>query len=106
MAYRVEPNDEVAAQVALFNAPERYYWNRALSVIAATPFCHSGGIIERVVATAPYPLVRRPYVITCHEYISQDMVYYFDAQFLPGRTILYLIDEDDGEVEIFSLRTY
>lgn len=104
MPYRVNPNDDVAAQVALFGAPESYYWRRALREISDNPFCRRGAITERAVATAPYPLVARSYGITCHEYVSGEVVYLLVAQFLPGRTVVYVVDENAGEVEIVFLR--
>lgn len=113
MAYRVSLSSEVAAQVARFGAPESYYWRRALQEISDGPFCRKGGITERAVATAPFPLRTHSYRITCHQYVSGETVYLFIAEFLPGRTIAYVLDEWDppvegyqGEARIIFLRTH
>jgi hypothetical protein len=104
VTFRVNAAAEVATQVARFSAPESYYWRRALREIADNPFCRRGTITERAVASVPYPLVRRSYAITCHEYVSGEVVYLFVAEFLPGRTAVYVVDEESGEIEIFFLR--
>lgn len=104
MAYRVELSDEVEAQARAFNAPNRYYWNRARTEIAADPFCRSSSIWERESAIVPWPLIPLEFQITCRQYVSGEWVYVFGARFLLGRQIVYTVYEQDGEVEIFAFR--
>jgi hypothetical protein len=105
VVYRVEASDEVAGLVATFYAPERYAWNRACREIAANPYCRMGHIVERVFGIAPTPTRNLAFTIACKEYASGETVYFFSGQSLPGRTIAYVIDEDEGVVEVIFVRT-
>lgn len=110
MAYRITA-DDVAADVAQFTAPARYYWDRSPSLIAADPHEREATSLERAISIASVPLMEFSYKISRHEYVSGEVVYVFSADFFPRRAIAYVIDEwdnsidgSDGEVRVIYVR--
>lgn len=108
MAYRIDP-DEVGDQVARFSAPSLHYWRVSLAKISEDPRRREGTYTERVVAIAPLPLRTLRYRITEEEFLSGERFYIFVAEFLPGYSIVYLVDDDpqdgwEGVVRIAFIR--
>lgn len=111
MAYRVVPDDNVSAEVSTFSAPTLHYWKVSLRQIADDPFPRRGTYKERVVAISPLPVRDRHFEITEETSVSGETMFVFVADFFPGWSIVYVVEDRpvdgyDGEAFIFYLRRY
>jgi hypothetical protein len=104
VAYKVGPDDNVAAEVARFSAPALHYWQACLAEIAADPFPRIGRYVERVIPIRPFPMRTYLYEVTEETSISGERTFVFVAEFFPEYALVYVVDEAEREVVIIYLR--
>lgn len=103
VTYRVNPN-KVAAEVQEFSGAALHYWNACLAEIAIDPHPREGRYVER----APFPpFSLRTYLYWITEEISSlsgENMFVFVAEFFPEYSLVYVVNHDESEVDIFYLR--
>jgi hypothetical protein len=102
MTYQVR-QDKVAAEVGRFPARVRRYWDICVIEIASDPHPRWGTYVDR----PPLPgYTSRTFLYTIREEtsISGEKIFVLASELLPEYDIIYAVNEDEREVEIFFLR--
>jgi hypothetical protein len=105
MAYKVGPDNEVAAEVAGFSDRTLQYWKVCLAEIATDPYPRIGYYVERIIPIPPLPMRTFLYWINEETSVSGETLFVFSAEFFPEYALVYAVDEDAGEATIFYLRS-
>ena len=104
MGYRVD-SDKVAAEVSQFSGATLRHWIACLAEIALDPFPRFGLYVERVLPLPPLPMRTYVYEITEETSVSGERMFVLVAEFFPEFAPVYVVNQDDSQVEIFYLRT-
>jgi hypothetical protein len=82
----------------------RRYWDVCVAIIAQNPFSRDGAWIEKIAPIANISGHTYLYEIADERRVSGERIYTFTAEFFPWHIIVYVIDEDENEVQIVYLR--
>jgi hypothetical protein len=94
----------VAEQVARFSAETMEAWEACLSLIIDDPTPRFGTFTTKDVPIREYPSRTWVYEISSEVSISGEVLHVFSSETLPEFLIVYIIDEQESEIVVVSLR--
>ena len=103
MTYRVK-TDSIAPEIRRFTPDIEHWWNVCIAEIALNPFPRSGAYIERIAPIRGLPMRTYLYDIVEDARVSGEIVHAFTAEFFPWYIVVYVLYEDDHEVDVIFLR--
>ncbi|MEX2246325.1 MAG: hypothetical protein WEC75_06530 [Dehalococcoidia bacterium] len=102
--YSISLESEVARAVEGFPPTLLRYWKVFLDLIAEDPLPRFAQYSERLVPIRGFPWRTYNYEITGQESVSGERILFFTAEFLPEYIPVYILNEQDREAHVFSLR--